>query len=263
MDAGKAVGQCAFEMLFTRNVPHILENIFFSLDYESFQTCFKVNSTWNELLSSESYQKITTKMLIEKEENEKKLWDMSGLGRTSEVKKLISMDGWMNMNCVAGYNQSTPLHQAASNGHTDVVQVLLDEGAETDKANNFGSTPLLRASGGNHKEVVQLLLCGNADLKKMNKSGHSPLQFAALYGNKDVAQVLLDAGADPDQAAHNGISPLFRCKYFGRKEMVQLLLERGADPNKMNRMGQTPLQYATEEAREGIVQLLQTHFENK
>ena len=113
MDAGKAVGQCAFEMLFTRNVPHILEKIFFSLDYESFQTCFKVNSTWNELLSSESYKKITTKMLIEKEKNEKNLWEMSGLGKTSEVKKLVSAGGWMNMNCGSGWDQSTPLHQAA------------------------------------------------------------------------------------------------------------------------------------------------------
>ena len=292
MDPGKAVGQCAFEMLFTRNVPHILEKIFFSLDYESFQTCFKVNSTWNELLSSESYQKITTKMLIEKEKNEKKHWDISDLGKTSKVKQLVSAGGWMNINCVAGQDQSTPLYQAAWHGHTDVVQVLLDEGAETDKANNFGSTPLLKASYGNHKEVVQLLLRGNADLKKMNKSGHSPLQFAALYGNKDVAQVLLDAGADPDQADTAGWTPL----YSDRKEIVQLLLERGADPNKANidgytllhwaalsgrhdvvqlllaggadpnktnRRGQTPLQYATEKGRDEIVQLLQAHFANQ
>ena len=75
MEAGKSVGQCAVEMLFSRNVPHILEKIFFSLDYESFQTCFKVNSAWNELLSSESCQRKSNKMLIEKYQDEKKLFD--------------------------------------------------------------------------------------------------------------------------------------------------------------------------------------------
>ena len=196
-------------------------------------------------------------MQIEKGKNEKKIWDMSDLGNTSEVKQLVSAGGWMNMNCVAGQYQSTPLYQAAYHGHTDVVKVLLHGGADPDKANSSGNTPLHRAASGNHKKTVQLLLHGKADPNKMNQSGITPLHMAthytALHDYTEVVQVLLDAGADPDQAAHNGISPLFRCKYFGRKEMVQLLLERGADPNKMNRM----------EAREGIVQLLQTHFENK
>merc|ERR1712154_732796 len=42
-------------MLFTRSVPHILEKIFFSLDYESFVRCSEVNRTWNGLLTSEPY----------------------------------------------------------------------------------------------------------------------------------------------------------------------------------------------------------------
>ena len=49
--------QNAFGVLFAKSVPHILEKIFFSLDYRSFQTCFKVNSVWNQLLSSQPYQK--------------------------------------------------------------------------------------------------------------------------------------------------------------------------------------------------------------
>ena len=62
---------CAFEILFTRNVPHILEKIFFSLDYRSFQSCFRVNSAWNELLSSQPYQKMSAKKLSEKDKNYK------------------------------------------------------------------------------------------------------------------------------------------------------------------------------------------------
>ena len=37
IDSNDTMGVCAFDTLLTRNVPHILEKIFFSLDYKSFQ----------------------------------------------------------------------------------------------------------------------------------------------------------------------------------------------------------------------------------
>ena len=48
---------CAFDILFSRNVPHIPEKIFFYLDFESFKTCLNVSDAWNKLLTAESYQK--------------------------------------------------------------------------------------------------------------------------------------------------------------------------------------------------------------
>ena len=52
------MGSCAFDKLFSMNVPHILEKIFFSLDYESYKKCLEVSYAWNELLKSEQYLKI-------------------------------------------------------------------------------------------------------------------------------------------------------------------------------------------------------------
>ena len=43
--------------LFDRAVPHILEKIFFCLDYESYKKCHEVNSSWRELLTSALYLK--------------------------------------------------------------------------------------------------------------------------------------------------------------------------------------------------------------
>ena len=45
------------ELLFMRNVPHILEIILFSLDYESYYACFKVSKAWKELLTSDNFQR--------------------------------------------------------------------------------------------------------------------------------------------------------------------------------------------------------------
>ena len=55
--------QNAFGVLFAKSVPHILEKIFFSLDYKSFQACFKVSSAWNKELSSQRYQKWFERMM--------------------------------------------------------------------------------------------------------------------------------------------------------------------------------------------------------
>ena len=55
-----------FDALFKRSVPHILEKILFSLDYDSFSACGKVCKVWNDLLSSESYMRKSCELLLEK-----------------------------------------------------------------------------------------------------------------------------------------------------------------------------------------------------
>ena len=47
---------CHFDNLFSKNVPHVLEKIFLSLDYKTYKKCFKVNNDWNRVLTSNSFQ---------------------------------------------------------------------------------------------------------------------------------------------------------------------------------------------------------------
>ena len=56
-DTKETTGPCHFQILFTKNVPHILEKIFLNLDLESFNECLRVNKAWNEILNSKSFQK--------------------------------------------------------------------------------------------------------------------------------------------------------------------------------------------------------------
>ena len=56
MEAEKdGVNDCAFNKLFIKKVPHILQKIFFSLDYKSFKRCEKVCVSWQAMLASESF----------------------------------------------------------------------------------------------------------------------------------------------------------------------------------------------------------------
>ena len=117
------------------------------------------------------------------------------MGKTSEVKQLISRGGWMDVNCVDEWSpfdrrgdQVTALHWAVWYGHTDVVQVLLDGGAAPDMATQNGTTPLQVAVLGWHKDIIKLLLRGKADPNKMCQSEFFPLHLASHHGLEDVVQ---------------------------------------------------------------------------
>ena len=63
--------RCGFNTLFEKSMPHILENIFFSLDYKSFKACSEVSIAWNQLFSSETYRRKAKKLLTETDEFKK------------------------------------------------------------------------------------------------------------------------------------------------------------------------------------------------
>ena len=70
MDGDKSTSLGEFGPLFNKNVPHIMEKIFFPLDYDSFVSCGKVCKTWKVLLSSEPYH---ARFLEKKNKEERKL----------------------------------------------------------------------------------------------------------------------------------------------------------------------------------------------
>ena len=58
---------------------------------------------------------------------------------------------------------TSPLLLAAENGHTHLVDILLQHGADVNKKDRNGHTPLIRAAGNNHPAVVRQLLQAGAD----------------------------------------------------------------------------------------------------
>ena len=87
----KTEAPCAFNILFTKNVLHILEKIFLSLDYESFKTCQRASNSWNVLLTSASMTK-KARSVFQKEiyRDENILWHSSRSGKTDVVRRLLS-----------------------------------------------------------------------------------------------------------------------------------------------------------------------------
>ncbi|MEA3097916.1 ankyrin repeat domain-containing protein [Caballeronia mineralivorans] len=100
------------------------------------------------------------------------------------VNMLIAKDAEVNKK---GW---TPLHYAATNGHDDVVKVLLDHSAYIDAGSPNGTTPLMMAARGGHLSTVKLLLDEGADLRVKNQIGLTAVDFAKQYHEKDVAEGL-------------------------------------------------------------------------
>ena len=224
-----------FETLYSKNVPHILEKIFLFLDYESYKVCLDVSVVWQNLLVSKTFQmkakSVFHKMILLDEVN---LWVAAKAGNKDKVKQILASP---LVNPDSDVNNSwslTPMLEASKNGHTDIVKILFDRGADINKRDIFGKSSLYYAAENGKVHTVQLL---------MNLGAELPLAQAAAYGQTGVIKTLLAAGAEPSMRGSDGHTALFHAAWVGRLGIVNILLQNGANPNERNKRGSTPLHF--------------------
>ena len=184
---------CDFDRLLTRNVPHILEKIFFSIDYASFKKCLEVSQSWNDILKTESFLKRGTTLFWEEIHDE--LWLAAKEGNVDTIIYLLS-SFQANVNYQGYHNGTSPIYWAAVKGHKDVVLLLLDRGADPNIAGRDGWTPLHWAGIKGHKELALLLLRKGADPNMATNQGQTPLALVqGAFPNMDIANILKEYGA--------------------------------------------------------------------
>jgi hypothetical protein len=170
------------------------------------------------------------------------------------------VEAGLDVNARRDAGNDTPLYIAACKGHKEVMQVLLEAGADTDKPSttDHGATPLYGAAGNGNVELVRVLVEAGADVEHaLTTYEVTSLCVSAQKGHVDVVRALVEAGADIDKAATDGVTPLCFSAQCGHVEVVGALLEAGADIDKAPTTGHraTPL---FEAARNGHVRL-RTH----
>lgn len=124
---------------------------------------------------------------------------------------------------------ATPLYQACFDGQSSRVLLLLEEGANPNCVVGNGN-PLCAASSMGHANIVQLLLNAGADVNIEGGPFGSPLQAASACNQYLVVRLLLDSGADVN--ARGGVygSCLKAAAMRGHITSLDLSLERGAEP---------------------------------
>ena len=133
---------------------------------------------------------------------------------------------------------------------TKVIKVLLaDPKIEAEVRNSKGESALMLAAIHGQTELVQQLIDAGADV---NKTGWTPLHYACSGTSPaqlDIVRLLLDNAAYIDAESPNGSTPLMMAAMYGPSGLVQLLLDEGADPTLRNQIGLSAIDFAQKVSR--------------
>ena len=157
----------------------------------------------------------------------------------------------------------TPLMRAVLNGSVETVKTVMefkpDLNAQTTDPdpNTSGSTALMYAVAKNRKEVLDMLLDAGADINESDVTVGSALTWAAYYDREDLVADLLERGADPNVVNNVGGTPLIVAATKGSTRIVQMLLDHGADPAAKSKDGKNALQWAQAAHRADVAKVLQ------
>ncbi|OAQ70988.2 ankyrin repeat protein [Pochonia chlamydosporia 170] len=165
-----------------------------------------------------------------------------GLSSSDLGQELLSHSYEINAQDAMG---RTALAWAAARGDGHSIVTLLRYGADPDIMDSQISGPLSNAAAQGHTACVQLLLDAGASPNLpfppgIKKGG--PLNVAARRSDDPVlVKVLLDFGAEVDQAGVDGKTALFHAAQNNDATLAILLLEHGAEINTATETGDTPL----------------------
>ena len=96
-------------------------------------------------------------------------------GDIAKVKECLQIGANPN----ATHNDMTALGLAAELGHQDIVEYIVEKGADIDAKDNKGRTPLMLAAEGGHRAIIEYLITRGAHVNSQDNDGNTVLMHAA------------------------------------------------------------------------------------
>jgi ankyrin repeat protein len=114
----------------------------------------------------------------------------------------------------------TPLFLVMLGGHLDAAALLIEKGADVNKANKQGLSPLHIAVMRDREDLVRLLCCAGANVHTRDKFKNTPLHLAVRLSCTKALGALFECGAADETPDQYGMCAL---EYMGWPEKEQLI----------------------------------------
>jgi len=119
------------------------------------------------------------------------LWEAAKSGDATAARKAITAGADVNaLDTRRSRNGRRPLNWAAFYDHVEVIELLVEYGADINGTNLTGFTPIHHAAENNSKRSVSILLEAGADADVANRRGRTPLDTAREKSHEDIVRLL-------------------------------------------------------------------------
>lgn len=160
---------------------------------------------------------------------------------------------------VMGPQNLTPLHLACQIGHSQMVDLLIERGADLNAVSEVSNQNALHfAVQRGHLSVTRQLLIAGAHINAMDANGNSCLHQAVLNDNITVVTMLLDSHADIEIKNREQRTPLHLAVTKDSLRITKLLVGRQADVSALDSNGCTPLLLAVQNGYSSVGVVLLT-----
>ena len=150
------------------------------------------------------------------------------LGETKCLKTLL-----MSVHDRTNIDVDSAFSEALLYGKEDIVELLIQEGADVNSTIGFYQTPLIKAVYSRHANIVELLIKSGADVNVPDENGQRPLIKAAWLKDETIVELLIKSGADVNAWDQYGNTALLFS--WATVNCIKLLLQAGACVNKVNK----------------------------
>ncbi|XP_067659835.1 uncharacterized protein [Haliotis asinina] len=171
------------------------------------------------------------------------LMEAARLGHRDVVKLLVSRGADVSLVDVDGNNI---LHYACVKGNKRTVEfaLCLDE-VDIDSRGGRGRTPVMDAACEGHSHVVKLLVSRGADVSLVDDDGNNILHYACVRGDRKTVEFVLSLGVlDINSRGLENRTPIMEVAGRGYRDLVELFVKRGADVSLVSDDGDNILHWA-------------------
>jgi ankyrin repeat protein len=175
------------------------------------------------LMLSCYYKKLEVSALLLKYLDEISLFEAAAAGKFDIVAHLV----YTHPDAIDIYAEDgfTALGLACYFGQFEVARYLVLKGADVNLPSNngFNVFPIHSAAAGNYTNVVRMLVDNGAQVNVKQQAGSTPLHSAAQNGNLEMLILLLEQGADVNVRMEGGKLPADLAREKGFNEIAEIL----------------------------------------